>query len=197
MRSINWIFFSSKFVSVAGICCKKANRINFAFIFLNHFLDLVDAIQEQDANLVDYNDLEQTDIPMKVPLPSKVFLFQGEHHSNAEKQIEHVKSWILEKSMDSGDYSLFSNDLDTKSNDDNLFNENNLVNISKRSIYEANLIRNDGTQSMVCLVTAYPVLDNDQFDLKPGKYAANRSDWNRLIMIIKVRIFFFFDLFCA
>ena len=156
----------------AGQLCKQSSKLNLAFIFLNHFLDLVDAIEEQDANLVDYTNLEQTDIPFKVPLPSTVFLHsQGDQlNATAEAQIEQIKSWILEKSMDNNNFNLFHN---------NDVNDNS---------YEASLLKNDGSQSVYlpCLVTGYPVLDKEHFQLKPGKYAANRSDWNNLLMIIKV-----------
>lgn len=169
----------------AGQLCRQANRINFAFIFLNHFLDLVDAIQTQDVNLVDFTDLEQTDIPSKVPLPRKVFLFQGDHPSDAEKQIEQVKSWILEKSMDNSDYSLVhSQTNDFNANHANL-NGSNSSNSS--TYYEASLEqRANGSRSMACLVTGYPITDGEHFELKPGKYAANKTDWNSIIMIIKV-----------
>lgn len=163
----------------AGQLCKQANRTNLAFIFLNHFLDLVDAIEEQDANLVDYSNLEQTDIPSEVPLPRTVFLFQGDHLV-AKKKIEKIKSWILEKSMENSEFSLQLNDRTSSTNGVD-HNQTNSI------IYETGLLRNDENQSMYCLVTAYPILDKEQqFELKPGKYAVNRSDWNQLIMILKV-----------
>lgn len=151
----------------AGELCRQANRTSLAFIFLNHFLDLVDAIDEQDANLVDYGNLEHTDIPSEVPLPRTVFLFQGDPAAG-EKRIEQIKSWILEKSMDNNEISAINGG-------------------ANQSVYEASLLREDGGRAQPCLVTAYPVLESERFELKPGKYAANSSDWNQLIMIIKVR----------
>lgn len=162
---VDYLFFE------AGELCRQANRTNLAFVFLNHFLDLVDAIEEQDANLVDYSNLEHTDIPSEVPLPRTVFLFQGDQH--AERRIEATKSWILEKSMDNNAISLTNGGHD--------------ANQSAAATYEASLLRSDGSRSQPCLVTGYPVLDGERFELKPGKYAANSSDWNQLIMIIKVR----------
>lgn len=157
----------------AGELCRQANRTNLAFIFLNHFLDLVDAIEEQDANLVDYSNLEQTDIPSAVPLPRKLFLFQGDSPTvKAEQRIEQAKQWILEKSMDNQEISLMNG---------NVANQNGTPHAS----YEASLLRADGSRSQPCLVTAYPVLESERFELKAGKYAANSSDWNQLIIIIK------------
>jgi intraflagellar transport protein 172 len=45
-----------------------------AFTLLNHYLDLVDAIDEQRPDAVDYSDFDNTDIPREIPLPEKMYL---------------------------------------------------------------------------------------------------------------------------
>jgi len=44
---------------------------NMAFIFLNRFLDLTDAIEEGTLDALDHSDFQDTDIPFEVPLPAK------------------------------------------------------------------------------------------------------------------------------
>lgn len=40
--------------------------------------------------------------------------------------------------------------------------------------------------SLPCIVTGYPVLSHKMLELKPGKLAANKDDFNRLLMLTKV-----------
>ncbi len=45
-----------------------------AFLFLNHYLDIADAIEEQNADSVDNSVLDGTDIPTEIPLPERAYL---------------------------------------------------------------------------------------------------------------------------
>uniref|UniRef100_A0A8C4WQ59 Intraflagellar transport protein 172 homolog n=1 Tax=Eptatretus burgeri TaxID=7764 RepID=A0A8C4WQ59_EPTBU len=54
----------------AGLAAKDMHWESMAFIFLNYFLDLCDAIEMQSAAKLDCMDLEGTDIPLDVPLPA-------------------------------------------------------------------------------------------------------------------------------
>ena len=47
---------------------------SMAYTLLNHYLDLVDAIEEQNADNVDYSDFDHTDIPKEMPLPEAMYL---------------------------------------------------------------------------------------------------------------------------
>lgn len=60
-------------------------------MFLNHCLDLLDAIEEQ-RNTVDYQDLSKTDFPRDVPIPAAPHL--------SEDEVEDIKQWVLSVSMD-------------------------------------------------------------------------------------------------
>ncbi|XP_063808982.1 intraflagellar transport protein 172 homolog [Pseudophryne corroboree] len=55
----------------AGMAAKVIGWENSAFIFLNRFLDLVDAIEEGSLDALDHTDFQYTDIPFEVPLPAK------------------------------------------------------------------------------------------------------------------------------
>ena len=45
-----------------------------AFVFLNHYLDLADAIEEQNPESLDNSDIADTDIPTEIPLPDSLYL---------------------------------------------------------------------------------------------------------------------------
>uniref|UniRef100_T1KB24 Uncharacterized protein n=2 Tax=Tetranychus urticae TaxID=32264 RepID=T1KB24_TETUR len=151
-----------KFFYEAGLAAKENGRLDMAFIFWNHFLDLIDAIEEGDVN-VDHSDFEATDIPSEVPLPSTPYSIEGQPNL-----IEDVKSWILQVSMDSK------------------ISHNLPVDPYWGNVYEASLVNTDGTRCLPCLVTGYPVHKHKILELKPNKYAANKDDWNKLLMITKV-----------
>jgi hypothetical protein len=55
----------------AGYFAEKLKKTNWSFIFYQKFLDIVDAIEEQDPDQVNNDGLEITDIPQlnKMPLP--------------------------------------------------------------------------------------------------------------------------------
>ncbi len=63
-----------------------------AFVFLNRYLDLYDAIEEGSLDMLDHTDFAETDIPFEVPLPESPHLSPAEH--------EAVKEWVLAVSMD-------------------------------------------------------------------------------------------------
>ena len=63
-----------------------------AFVFLNRYLDLYDAIEEGSLDMLDHSDFAETDIPYEVPLPEHPHIAPDEHES--------VKEWVLAVSMD-------------------------------------------------------------------------------------------------
>lgn len=148
----DWAFYE------AGLVCKESGKIDSAFIFWNHFLDLTEAIEDAGSS-VEYTGLEETDIPSEIVLPSQVY------HRDASV-IDSVKSWILAISMESSN----NHDLPQKYD----------------GSYEASLINRDGSQCLPCIVTGYPVVKSKLMELKSGQYAANKDDWNKLLMLTKV-----------
>ena len=58
----------------AGTACKKTGWENMAFVFLNRYLDLYEAIEERSLDLLDNTDFVDTDIPFEIPLPDKPYL---------------------------------------------------------------------------------------------------------------------------
>lgn len=65
---------------------------NMTFVFLNHFLDLCEAIEEGSIDSLDHADFMDTDIPYEIPLPEKL--------SIPDNLREEAKEWVLAVSMD-------------------------------------------------------------------------------------------------
>ncbi|XP_044261133.1 intraflagellar transport protein 172 homolog [Tribolium madens] len=78
----------------AGKDLKEEGRLSEAFVFLNHYLDLCEAIEEGEGQLVDHSDLVQTDFPSNIPLPGRLYL--GED----PREHDNVREWVLTVSMD-------------------------------------------------------------------------------------------------
>uniref|UniRef100_A0A914VZ84 Intraflagellar transport protein 172 n=1 Tax=Plectus sambesii TaxID=2011161 RepID=A0A914VZ84_9BILA len=142
----------------AGVACKDfgSKYESMAFVFLNHYLDLAEAIEEQNADGIDNADLEKTDIPTEFPLPDQLYLTPEQH--------EDMKEWVLAVSVD-------------KQIEKRLITD-------QRGCYEASLVALDGSVSQPCIVTGYPVLDASKTFGTSDK-VADRDDWNRLLMVHK------------
>lgn len=79
----------------AGIDVRKEGRTSEAFVFLNHYLDVCEVIEESSQTL-DYTDFQNTDFPNNVPIPNNLYLQDNtEEHDN-------IKEWVLTISMDQG-----------------------------------------------------------------------------------------------
>lgn len=76
----------------AGIEARTAGLHSEAFVFLNHFLDLEECIEEGDSTVLDVDDLAVTDFPTEVPLPQSL--------SMTAEQREEAREWVLAVSMD-------------------------------------------------------------------------------------------------
>eukprot|EP00854_Cymbomonas_tetramitiformis_P006568 gene6568-7868_t len=77
----------------AGLACKEAGLMNMAFVFLNRYLDLSEAMEDPDSsNIIENSDFVNTDIPYDFVLPEK-------HYVSEEKR-EEVRDWVLALSMD-------------------------------------------------------------------------------------------------
>uniref|UniRef100_A0A2K6G5V0 Intraflagellar transport protein 172 homolog n=1 Tax=Propithecus coquereli TaxID=379532 RepID=A0A2K6G5V0_PROCO len=141
----------------AGIAAKAVGWENMAFIFLNRFLDLTDAIEEGTLDALDHSDFQDTDIPFEVPLPAKQHV--------PEAQREEVRDWVLTVSMDQRLEQVLPRD--------------------ERGVYEASLVAvSTGVRALPCLITGYPILRNKIEFKRPGK-AANKDNWNKFLMAIK------------
>ena len=76
----------------AGMACNQVGWENMAFVFLNRYLDLSEAIEDRDLGGLDNTDFVETDIPLEIPLPSDQFLDEAKR--------EEVRTHVLAISMD-------------------------------------------------------------------------------------------------
>ncbi|KAK7878726.1 hypothetical protein WMY93_030965 [Mugilogobius chulae] len=141
----------------AGTDCRAVGWDSMAFVFLNHFLDLCDAIEEGNLDGLDHTDFLDTDIPFEVPVPSKLFV--------SEEQREQIRDWVLTVSMDQRLEQVLPRD--------------------ERNTYEASLTSSStGLTSLPCVLTGYPVL-RSQVEFSSSGRAANKDDWNKFLMATK------------
>ncbi|XP_066588134.1 intraflagellar transport protein 172 homolog isoform X2 [Prorops nasuta] len=138
----------------AGIHCKAAGRRSEAFVFLNHFLDLEECIEEGDSNILDVDDIRVTDFPLEVPLPPAL--------SMTKEQREEAREWILAISMDQRV-------------------EQGLP-IDQRGVYQGSLTcpANSAGTLQACVLTGYPIR-GPTITFEENKRVADRDSWNKLI----------------
>ncbi|KAK3595246.1 hypothetical protein CHS0354_010853 [Potamilus streckersoni] len=142
----------------AGMMCRAVGWDNMAFVFLNRYLDIAEAIEEGSLDMLDHSDFQDTDIPFEIPLPEKLHLTSQQH--------EELKEWVLAVSMDQKVEQVLPKD--------------------ERNSYEASLIATDtGVRSLPCVITGYPVLRN-KMEFKHPSRVANKEDWNKFLMATKV-----------
>ncbi|XP_075940815.1 intraflagellar transport protein 172 homolog [Anarhichas minor] len=141
----------------AGLACRAVGWENMAFIFLNHFLDLCDAVDEGTLDALDHSDFLDTDIPFEVPVPTKLCV--------TDAQREQIRDWVLMVSMDNRLEQVLPRD--------------------ERNSYEASLVAaNTGLRSLPCVLTGYPVLRDKMEFSSVGKVAV-KKDWNKFLVTTK------------
>ena len=75
----------------AGIMCRKVGWNEMSMMFLNRYLDVVDAIEEHNPEMLATSDFVETDIPYEIELP--------DHPSLPPEQHEKIKEHVLALSM--------------------------------------------------------------------------------------------------
>ncbi len=144
----------------AGMLCRDVKMSNTAFVFLNRFLDLAEAMAEPDSSgVIENADFEHTDVPFDFPLP--------EHSSVPAAKREEVRDWILTVSVDPS----IGQELSTRTCDK-----------CGTSVYNASLsCYSCNTSLQPCCVTGFPVLPSKAVKCSSCSEPANRDDWNKLI----------------
>ncbi|KAH0950735.1 hypothetical protein HN011_002331 [Eciton burchellii] len=139
----------------AGITARSAGLLSEAFIFLNHFLDLEECIEEEgDGNILDVDDLRVTDFPLEVPLAERL--------SVAADQREEAREWVLAVSMDQKI-------------------EQGLP-VDQRGVYVGSLTSStsSGMPLQQCAITGYPVRGPVVKFEETGR-VTDRDDWTKLV----------------
>ncbi|CAO1308118.1 unnamed protein product [Diamesa tonsa] len=140
----------------AGMDLRLLGRESEAFVMLNHYLDICEAIEEGSGDLVDHTDLSATDFPSSVPIPAEM------HLKHELKLHEEVRDWVLAISMDQQvDQSLPTDD---------------------RNMYESSL----GMGDLGCLISGYPIMGRQPITFHRSQHLANRESWSKLTVAAKM-----------
>ena len=139
-----------------------------AFLFLNQYLDVVEAIEANDPSIVDNSVFEGTDVPQQFSLPQSAYLSPEEH--------EELKEWVLSVSVDQRVQPALS--------------------VDENGRYEASTVDQDGNVSPVCVISGsccssseqdfplgYPVLHTGH-DFGNGKMADSDA-WQAFVTLTK------------
>jgi len=147
----------------AGDANRKINQNDMAFIFFNRYIDLWDAIQDPDGNMIQENtDFEGTDIPVpyEIPLPEKNVL--------GETERDQIRDWVLQINMDGG----VGNALPTRTCEFCNFD----------GLYEAALSCGQCKSTWEpCIITGYPLIRSQSISCKFCNMGALRDAWNDFI----------------
>jgi hypothetical protein len=149
-------------VTVRSVHVQVPERHNDAFVFLNAFLDIFEAIQDGNAASLDLSDLSETGIYLKFPLPARDAVYVG------EMAVEQVKEWVLEAAMQQN----ISQEVSTRS----------CSNCGK-DIFAGQLACSQCWHvADSCAVTGWPISVGDKVETKGTfKVKASRADFNTYV----------------
>ncbi|TKR80418.1 hypothetical protein L596_014494 [Steinernema carpocapsae] len=143
----------------AGMACRTGGDKyeNLAFVLLDHCLDICEAIEENDPNIVDNSLFENTDIPAQFHIPQESYLTPNEY--------EDVKDWVLTVSVDARVDKTLPAD--------------------RRGCYEASTVDGKGGKYPICVISGYPIIDSVK-DLGNG-VKADLANWQTFVTVAKTQ----------
>lgn len=142
---------------LAGMACREQGNINLAFMLLNRYVDITEAIDSNDSSMMDNTEYHDTDA---IPLNAQVPTF---HYLNNEDLREEVRTWVLSVVTDSSIEQRFTPREQ-----------------SRNTLYEG-LYSSDRP---ICIVSGYPVHSGDLLEINHS--IANRRDWNSYVAKSKI-----------
>jgi intraflagellar transport protein 172 len=84
----------------AGQTCEALRWNNLAYMFYSRYLDIIEAIEEEDSSMLDNTDFMDTDLPspynMKIPKPDRVYSGKETEEEIREKTL----SWAMDDTLD-------------------------------------------------------------------------------------------------
>jgi intraflagellar transport protein 172 len=144
----------------AGMACKKIPELaNQAFVLLNRFLDISEAIEEGDdaQPFLDNADFVNSDIPFDFEIPHE--------HSVSDANREDARSWVLAVSLDTGIEQQLP--------------ERDCSNCGRHTFEGALKCSQCQHLSEPCAVTGYPV--SSRVSCTACNRPANRESWNQWV----------------
>lgn len=147
----------------AGMANKADKNYDMAFIFLNRYIDLYDAIEDPDNNgITDNAEFEDTDIPSPydIALPEKNFINPQER--------DKIRDWVLQINMDGN----VGQALPTRQ----------CEKCGYEHLYEASLnCPQCKTTWDPCIITGYPLFKQHLIKCKFCGMGAIREYWNDFV----------------
>jgi len=142
----------------AGMMAKEQGNINLAFMLLNRYVDLTEAIDSGgETNMLDNTEYHDTDAIPLVGGPNGAQL-PSTHYIRDEDKREEVRTWVLSVVTDSNIEQRFT-----------------AREHSRGTLYEALYM----SERPTCIVTGYPVHPADLLEINHS--TANRREWNALV----------------
>ena len=142
---------------LAGTIARDQGHDNLAFLLLNRYIDLTEAIDEESIDNIDNADFaDATNIPFPFDLPSKQYLVE-------EEDREEIRDWVLSTCMD-------------KSIDQQLPGSKLSLGTVYAGLYASDL--------PTCIVTGSPVQKWEL--LQVNNSIANKVDWNQFVRKVKL-----------
>lgn len=140
----------------AGNLCRSVKNNNLAFMLLNRYVDLAEAIDTSDTSFLDNSEYNDADaIPLNGPLPAS-------HYVNSEDEREDVRTWVLSVVTDTSIEQRFPRREQ-----------------SRNTIYEGVF----STDRPTCIVSGFPIHPADMLEVNNS--TANRKDWNLFVGKVK------------
>jgi intraflagellar transport protein 172 len=144
----------------AAMACKEVGWLNMAFTMLNRYLDLNEAIEDENMSMVDNSDFAGTDIPppheYKMPKHSNQFV--------GEKKREEVREWLIQLSLENKVTSNLKKKLCSSCGAEN---------------FEASLVcHNCGDKKQACVGSGYPIMPSQIVTCHGCSSKFSKDVWN-------------------
>eukprot|EP00755_Sulcionema_specki_P012297 Sspe_Gene.8302::Locus_2835_Transcript_1_1_Confidence_1.000_Length_5381::g.8302::m.8302/K19676/IFT172; intraflagellar transport protein 172 len=145
----------------AGVGAKEAEMTNTAFVFLSRFLDITEAMEEENpsAEQLDNADFENSDIPYNFAIPKEQVV--------PEKAGDQARQWVLTQSMDRNLEQVLPTEPCPQCQNPN---------------WEGSLsCKSCGTTFDECIVSGFPIPPGRKINCRACSMPACRDDWNKVI----------------
>jgi len=152
LLSYTHIMAADKAFYLIGTLARDRGEENLAFMILNRYVDVVEAIEEEDPSFIDPSDFSSAEnVRFNFDLPSSQYL------PNPDAR-EEIKDWVLTLCTTSS----ISQSLPPPSQ-------------SQGTVYEGMF----ASSSPSCIVTGFPIPGNHTLEVNGS--VANKRDWNMLV----------------
>mmetsp|Transcript_22613 Transcript_22613/g.70776 ORF Transcript_22613/g.70776 Transcript_22613/m.70776 type:complete len:1626 (+) Transcript_22613:579-5456(+) len=147
---------SDKVFYLAGTLARQLGQTNLAFLLLNRYIDITEAMEDCNPSIIDNFDFAvATNVPHQIKLPEK------QHVADLNAR-EETRDWVLSLCVD-------------KSVDQQLPSAAEALGTNYAGLYAYDLPR--------CVVTGYPIQSWEMLEI--NNYVANKVDWNAFVRATK------------